>query len=54
MREGKALPPCEPCLRCLALGESEEGGPPVPLGVKTHAQQSDGDQLGFSGWNEGK
>lgn len=34
MREGRLLPPCEPCLRCLALGESEEGGPPVPLGVE--------------------
>lgn len=35
MREGKLLPPCEPCLRCLTLGESEEGGPPVPLGVES-------------------
>lgn len=34
MKEGKSLPPCEPCLRCLAVGEREEGGSPVPLGVR--------------------
>ena len=42
MREGKAVPPCEPRPRCLGLGESEEGGPPAPLGVKTRVKQSDG------------
>lgn len=34
MWEGRWLPPCELCLRGLALGESDDGGPPVPLGVQ--------------------
>lgn len=39
MREGEVLPPSEPRPRLLGLGESEDGGPPEPLAVKTHAQQ---------------
>lgn len=36
MREAELLPSWETRARCLVLGESEEGGPPVPLRVKTH------------------
>lgn len=38
IREEKALPPCDPRPRCLAVGESEEGGAPVPLVEKMHVQ----------------
>lgn len=41
MRVGAVLTLSEARPRYLALGEGEEGGPPVPLAVKRHIQQTD-------------
>lgn len=51
MRDREEFPPCDALPWDLPFSESAEGGPPVPLRVKTNAQQRDGGQFNPRAWS---